>query len=49
MKTRIFVSIVALTSACAAASGSWAAGADPLVIPGIGPETPVAQQTQQRR
>ena len=49
MKCHTFVSLIALTSACAAATGSLAAGADPLVIPGIGPDTPVAAHSAQVR
>lgn len=42
MKNRVLISIMALACACAASS-TQTAGADPLVIPGIGPEgQPVA-------
>ncbi len=48
MKCHAFVSLIALTSACAAATGSMAAGANPLVIPGIGPDMQSAQPAQAR-
>jgi lipoprotein-anchoring transpeptidase ErfK/SrfK len=46
MKSNAFVSLIALAGACVAATGSMAAGADPLVIPGIGPESQHAPQPQ---
>ncbi len=49
MKSGVLISCVAFAGVCLSAAGSEAAGANPMVIPGIGPETPQAQQMAQPR